>query len=280
MSKNKDLSFLPADYVERRIEQRTNIICLTLFGVVIAGVIGAKMVSLRHANEVKRQRAEINAEFAEAARRIEQLNELQRRKDEMLRKAQVTGRLLEPMPRTFLLADLINRMPPTLSLFELELDSKVDRTTLPVINKSKAAMKNKGKNADKTPEPDPVPQYVVTLKLVGVAPTDVQVAQYMSALSRSEVLSDVNLRFSEESKIEDSVMRKFHIDMTLNTDADVRQIEPLLADRKLRMNPLDDPGADTRAITLTPEGPKLGGAAGSLIQQISDAEPITPGNKD
>lgn len=275
MSKNKDLSFLPADYVERRIEHRTNLICLTLFGVVIAGVIGAKMVSLRHANEVKQQRAEINAEFAEAARRIEQLNKLQASKDQMLRKAQVTGRLLEPMPRTFLLADLINRMPPTLSLFELELESKVDKSVLPVINRSKAAMKNKSKKSDKAPEPEPVPQYIVTLKLVGVAPTDVQVAQYMSALSRSELLSDVNLRFSEESKIEDSTMRKFHIDMTLNTDADVRQIQPLLADRAIRMNPLDDPGSESKAITLTPEGPKLGGADGGLIQQINDVEPNT-----
>lgn len=276
MSKNKDLSFLPTDYVERRIEQRTNLICLTLFGVVIAGVIGAKVVSLRHANEVKQQRAEINAEFADAAARIEKLNTLQRSKDQMLRKAQVTGRLLEPMPRTFLLADLINRMPPTLSLFELELESKVDKSVLPVINRSKAAMKNKGKSkTDKAAEPEPVPQYIVTLKLVGVAPTDVQVAQYMSALSRSELLSDVNLRFSEESKIEDSTMRKFHIDMTLNTDADVRQIQPLLADRELRMNPLDEPGSESKAITLTPEGPKLGGADGGLIQQVNDAEPNT-----
>ena len=34
------MSFLPEDYVERRIEQRTNIICLSLFAIVLIAVVG------------------------------------------------------------------------------------------------------------------------------------------------------------------------------------------------------------------------------------------------
>ena len=34
-----NMSFLPDDYVEQRIERRTNVICLLLFVVVAAGIL-------------------------------------------------------------------------------------------------------------------------------------------------------------------------------------------------------------------------------------------------
>jgi hypothetical protein len=282
MSKNKELSFLPEDYVERRIEQRTNLLCLTLFGVVLIGVVAAYVATSKHRSDLRQQRAEVNAQYAEAARNIERLEELQRRKEQMLRKAQITSQLVEPVPRTFLLADLINRMPPTLSLFELQMDAKLDKPALPqAATRGKTAMANakvdgKG-DAKKAAVPEPLPRYIVTMKLIGVAPTDVQVAQYMASLSQSELLSDVNLVFSEESKVEETTMRRFHIDMTLNAEADARKVEPLLADRQLKMNPLDDAGESSKAVILTPAGPETGGAAAGEIKRVSNA---TNGRED
>ena len=53
-----------------------------------------------------------------AAQRIEQFNQLQGQKEKMLRKAKVTSVLIERIPRSVILAELINHMPGTLSLLE------------------------------------------------------------------------------------------------------------------------------------------------------------------
>ena len=236
MSENQ-MSFLPEDYVERRIEQRTNFICLTLFVVVLGGVVAAWMVTARHEIELRDQRQQVNVSYTEAARRLEQLQQLEDRRSQMLRKAQVSASLIEPVPRTFLLADLINRMPPTMSLFEWDIHTK--QAAAPVLARtSKSALSNKSDSKKKADEPAP-PRYIVTVTMTGVAPTDVQVAQYMAQLSRSPLLEDVNLVFSEEAKIEDQTMRRFRIDMSLKADADVRQVDPLLVPRKPKMNPLE-----------------------------------------
>ncbi|MBI1369397.1 MAG: hypothetical protein GC162_12180 [Planctomycetes bacterium] len=246
--RNDKLSFLPEDYVERRIERRTNIICLSLFAVVLAGVVGAYLVTNRHRADVRKQREVINASYTDAAKRLEQLDELHQRKEQMLRKAQITSMLIEPVPRTFLLADLINRMPKSLSLFDLQMASKVVKPVSPVATKSALSQRHKGglggynsnapdKDKDKKDE-EPVPEYIVNVTISGVAPTDVQVAQYLASLQQSALMSDVNLVYSEEIKIDEASMRKFRIDMTLNQHADVRSIDPIEIPRELQKNPM------------------------------------------
>lgn len=234
------MSFLPEDFVERRVEQRTNLLCLSLFIVVLCGIVGAQTLKTRQRSEVRKQHDEVNTAYAEAAKRIEQLEDLQQRREQMLRKAQVTATLLEPVPRSFLLADLVNRMPAALSLLELSLTTKAAAPVFAPVAKTALAGATQ---ADTKPQEPPVPKSVSTLAMVGVAPTDVQVAQFMSKLSQSPLLSDVNLIYSEETKVVDTNMRKFRIEMTLSEKADVRAIEAYIPAR-LPRNPvqIDTPG--------------------------------------
>jgi Tfp pilus assembly protein PilN len=246
---DKELSFLPEDYVERRMEHRTNLICITLFIVVLGAVVGGWFVTTRQRSDIRAQQEQVNKSYADAARRLEQLQELEQRKDQMLRKAQVTATLIEPVPRTFLLADLINRMPPTLSLFDLQVSSKVVRATRPVVVKKSAMTNAKGKDAkDEKLQEEPPPRFEVTMTMTGVAPTDVQVAQYMSSLSRSPLLGEVNLVFSEENKVEEQTMRRFKIEMTLNDTADVRVMDPDAIPRKLKSDPLSNSSVASPAL--------------------------------
>lgn len=237
---NNPMSFLPDDYVERRVEQRTNLICLSLFAVVLAAVLGAWAVTSNQRREVLKEQQAINAEYAEAAKRIAQLNELQQTKRELVRKARITHTLVEPIPRSNLLAELINRMPGTLSLLEMELSSKQLVTRLPRRGQQQSAMANArqrntaaGNGADTAEQAPPAPRYQVEVELVGVAPTDIQVAQYMAALARCQLLDEVDLVYSEEKNIDEVVMRKFKVVMTLDPEVDIREIEPFVAEGRL-----------------------------------------------
>lgn len=259
---DSQMSFLPEDYVERRIEHRTNLICLSLFVLVLGGVVAAWFVTTRHEADIRRQREQVNASYTEAARRLEQLQQLEERRTQMMRKAQTTASLVEPVPRTFLLADLINRMPSTLSLLEWSITSKQQAAPVVLTKKSALAIKNDAKKKDKDDKADepPPPRYTVSVSMVGVAPTDVQVAQYMASLSRSPLLDDVNLVFSEETKVDENLMRRFRIEMVVKEGADVRKIDPLTVPRKLKTNPLeDDPIVASPGIPATDGGSSFPG---------------------
>jgi Tfp pilus assembly protein PilN len=265
MSDNK-MSFLPEDYVEKRREQRTNLVCLVLFGVVLIGMVGAFVAQGQQKVDVKRERLRLDTEYTDAAKRIEQYELLQTRRAEMIRKAQVTASLVDPLPRSFLLADLVNQMPQSLSLLELDLHTKLIQPPRPVATKA-ALAKGKAKTDKKSDEPPPAPKAVVSLVMVGVAPTDVQVAQYMSRLTQSPLLSDVSLIFTEELKVADSVMRKFRIEMVLNEKADIRALEPQPDPARPR-NPLQDSGLPP----VTGRGPVPVSDAGGSVNLSFRAE--------
>lgn len=233
-------SFLEPDYVEQRLQRRTNTISLTLFFLVMSAVVAAFFVTDRQRAEVKRLREQVNLESAEAAKRLEQLDQLQKRKQEMLRKAAVTGVLLERVPRSIVIAEMVNSMPATVGLTDFELTTKVLAAPRPATALDKAKQQKQAKaKQDAAPEEPVMPPSEVEIKLVGLAPTDVEVAQFMTALGQCRLFKDVNLAFSEESELDSRTVRRFRVELALRQDVDMTQYEPNRVSR-LPQNPLGD----------------------------------------
>ncbi len=250
-------SFLPEDYLAQKAERRTNIICLSLFGVVMGVVFLLFLFTNRQLSSVKADQDQINVRYQQAALQIRELNELEEQKEQMLEKADLAAALVERVPRSILLAELINRMPDRLGLLEMELKSdKLRNAPPPPDPKATGRLKNKPARAQTREEADKAvaevqaPRYQVALSLVGIAPSDVEVARYMAQLNAYTLLEEVTLEYSEESDFDGRLMREFRINMNLDPDADVRHIEPLIMNRDIR-NPMSDklefipPGGNT-----------------------------------
>ncbi len=224
------VSFLPEDYIERKNERRANLIYLTLFAIVILGVVGAFFVNNRQWSSVKDQQEAINVRYAQAAKDIELLKELEQQKNQMLAKAELTTALIEHVPRSVLLAEFINRMPERLTLLEVELESKAvkpARAVRPPANGATSLATQAGQSdTPATPEP---PRFDTRVTVVGVAATHSQVAWYVSSLQDCELLDRVDLKFSENTIIRDRGLNKFRIELTLKSNADARRIELLTA---------------------------------------------------
>jgi len=226
---DRQTSFLPEDYIKRKLELRTNIICLALFALVFLFIAVYYIKQRDDREHVLREQSNINQKFEAAARKIDQLDQRQEQKRAILRKARVTAALIEPVPRSNLLAALINRMPASLGMVELDLASEPVAGGRPIQPPKGSAMANQAKKtagATGAAAPD-VPEHRIDLTLIGVAPTDIQVAQYMAELARCNLLSRVDLVYSEEMRREDWTRRRFRVDMTVSADADVRKIEQL-----------------------------------------------------
>src|SRR5262245_13086490 len=129
-------SFLPEDYLAKKAEYRTNLISLVLFAVVMFAVVLAFFVTNRKAQQYKEMQAQVNAEYQQAGLKIQELTQLEQQKSEMLTKAELAGSLVERVPRSILLAELINRMPERLALLDFDLKSeKVKAAAPPTANK-------------------------------------------------------------------------------------------------------------------------------------------------
>ncbi|WP_432800307.1 PilN domain-containing protein [Poriferisphaera sp. WC338] len=235
-----EMGFLPQDYLEKRVARRTNIICLTLFLIVTIAIVATFFVTGKQVREVQDLRVAVNQQYDDAARKLEDLEKLQAQKDEMIRKAEVTAVLVEKVPRSRLLAELTNYMPMSLSLTEMKLETKVDtpkahpRTSLERA-KQRAANNKKAKQKIVAP-----PDTTVTITLIGLAPTDVEVAQFLTALNVHDLFANPELQFSEETLVNDNRMRRFRINLELNQDLNIQHVEPRMVKRQLKNNPLDD----------------------------------------
>ena len=233
-------SFLPQDYVARKAEMRANLICLALFGVVMFGVIAAFFVTNRQWLHVRRSQQAITTQFSQENIKIEQLKQLEKQKNEMMEKAEITTALVERVPRSILMAELITRMPDDITLLELTLVSKrikdapppkeaTKASTGPQIKTlSSAAKPGTGKGIE-PPKPEKVapPRFEYTLKLVGVARVNNNIADYIQSLKNCSLLEQTDLKYIKEVTIEKMDLRKFEIEATIRKEADARGMEPL-----------------------------------------------------
>lgn len=242
-------SFLPEDYIERRTESRTNMFAVSLFAIVAFCVVAAFLVTSRRWHDVKQQQEQINVRYAQAAKDIEQLKELESKREALLQKAELTTALIERVPRSILLAELINRMPLDTTLLELEVKSTriadepppepkgakkgAKKDAKSSKNDSKTARRSKDGSAE-SDEPKPVisaPRFKTSVMLIGVASTHNSVAHFVAELQKCPLLREVELKFSEKAVIEERELNRFRIECQIKQEADARRIEPLAAPR-------------------------------------------------
>ena len=245
-------SFLPEDYVQQRADRRMGLITLALFCIVMLGVTGWFFWTNREWREVKAEQQRVNREYAAEAQKIEELKKLEAQKAEMLDKAEITTALIEKVPRSILLAELVNRMPEQLTLSEFKLVSKrireqpsaIQRTQAPNSLAGKPLVTPKQPTPNERPKPQ-APKYEFRVELVGLAATDNEVADYQAALQECPLLRDVELLFAGHVIVEEVGMRKFRIEATIRDDADAREIEPV---QKPRLASI--PGSSTAPKTI------------------------------
>ncbi len=226
-------SFLPADYLQNKIERRTNIIGLALFTVVITGVVGAFFVTNRQWKTVKAQQRTINAEYATEAKKIEQLQVLQAQEAEKIMKGNIINALVEPIPRSVLFSEIINRMPRDITLTEFELDGKREKVSRSKssshnLSKSRGKKSTKAKDDDKDPVSSipPVPAYAYSLSITGVSSSDTVIADFASRLRDCPLLLNVDIRASGDATVDEVAVRQFTIVGTLDPSVNARHIDP------------------------------------------------------
>jgi Tfp pilus assembly protein PilN len=233
----KKLDFLPEDYVEKKAQQRANVICLCLFLVVLAAVGCGFAITEKRQDQIDGRAEEVSQRMRKASESLKQLDVLEGKRNEMMKKARISASLMELVPRSLLLATTTNDLPTGVSLTEFKLVSKdvksqakTSRTTRSRNKKSRRTTGTKGKEDKQKIEPV---KWETTIEIIGISPTNMEVAGLIANLNKSMLFAEVNLIYSEEHEMQEENVRKFKLEVILNPEARASEEDVQMARKKV-----------------------------------------------
>jgi len=212
-----NINFVPDDYIQGNESRRANLMCLVLFMIVMAALGGSFVTIKMRQNAFCAKENLVNAKMARVRETIKQFEELQAKRKEMMKTALVTAQLLEPVPRSVLLASLTNNLPAGVSLLKVSFIQKEPKQTGATAPANKYQAAKVQTPAAQTPV-SPEKSLETYVDIGGIAPSDLQVAAYIERLSTSSLLANVALVESKEYKIEDTTFRRFRLTAMLQND--------------------------------------------------------------
>lgn len=232
-------SFLPEDYLDRKIARRTNLICVGLFLVMIAAIGAAFYVQNRQDIGTRAELVDVNNAFTKRAEQLRQIKELQERQQQMIEKAKVVRQLVERVPRSIILAEVVNNMPASLSLLELDLETKATPAprNLTALDRAKA---KQDKDTDKAAGKVEIVPRQVFIDIEGIAEFEKQITEFMGNLTHHPLFMSVGLEYIEQDTIEQTDLFRFRIRMELNQSVLFERSAPEDLERDLLQDPLAD----------------------------------------
>lgn len=207
------INFVPNDYIQQRQSSRANILYLMLL-MAMLGAIGITFgfIKMRQ-RAVASEMIALNGRMSKAKEQITQLEELKVKGKTMLKTMVMTAELLEPVPRSVILASLTNDLPDGVSLLDFALVEK-EMKAAPAKVAAKPASQLQAKAAQaKTAAAAEAPERKVEtrIELMGIAPSDIEVASFIARLSSSILLNQVELVESKERIIDEVKFREFKL---------------------------------------------------------------------
>ncbi|MBN1818048.1 MAG: PilN domain-containing protein [Sedimentisphaerales bacterium] len=230
------IDFVPNDYIQQKECGRANFLYLILFGILM-GAIGVtfSIIKMRQ-KAVESDLSSLEQRMAEAGAQIAQLDELKKKTSTMMQTMVTTAELLEPMPRSVILACLTNKLPGGVSLLELKMEEKEQKAASSRPPSSQSQYQKTKAQQEQTPQSaNSRPATETTIEIKGIAPSDIEVASYIARLSASILMQNVALVESKEHIVEDVRYREFKLKAKLkqNISLTKEDIEKIRRSREI-----------------------------------------------
>lgn len=221
------LNFVPDDYIQQRQSSRANSLYLILLVAVLCGIGATFSVLKMRQRSVQTELVQLSRQLSEAKEQIAKLEELKSKNKTRLNVMMMTASLIEPVPRSILLACLTNNLPGGVSLTALEMKEKEKpKATAPTASAPKAGAAKKtpavkpgpavAKAASEHPAAPSEPEVLLTIQ--GLAPSDIEVANYIANLNEAILFDQVQLVQSEEREVEGIKFREFRLTTRIRPD--------------------------------------------------------------
>lgn len=195
----RDADFLPENIRDQRQGKRRR---RRQAYLVVACVLALAGLTRLRSGQIAQARADLAAVENRAAslqREIDKIPPLEQQMSDLLIRKRIDGELGSRADATCVLAELCRLMPPNMALLSLELK------TVGVAGDDKAhPAANDIENGRR-----------VRLVLTGMAPTDVDTANFIGQMSTSCLFEDVNMGYSKNTTFKGRLAREFQASCTL-----------------------------------------------------------------
>ncbi|MCD4831798.1 MAG: PilN domain-containing protein [Anaerohalosphaeraceae bacterium] len=214
------IDFVPEDYIQRQEFNRANYLYMGLLVLMVSAFLSTFGFLKLRQKALDTEDAAVDIRLAKAQESIAQLEQLQRQRQEMIKTALLTAELIEPLPRSIVLALLTNSMPDGLSLSQVKLlQKKLNSADL----KRYKTKYEKLKSAN--PESANKDDFVNMLEIHGLASSDIPVADYIANLTSSMLLDEVSLVHSKEFETKNGTYRQFKLSAILKTNITLTKLD-------------------------------------------------------
>lgn len=199
------MNLLPDYYVKKRYRNRVNLVCVVLFAVVMAVIIGAELLLSGRDAKIQSEYAEVDEEFTKTADFLKKdFFQLQGQKQAMLREAQAVAEREDRIPRSYVLAVITNVCTENLSFREILLTT-IDPNKQ--VSKKRAVKRITSETQDE--EEKPKLPLIIEVKLQGEAQKDSDVTNLFSALKSHPLMKKVDLKYIREEGSDTKAKRLF-----------------------------------------------------------------------
>lgn len=211
-----NINFVPDDYIQNTESSRMNLVYIVLLLAVMIA-LGGSFVTIKIRQRACMVKEDlVNQRMAQTQETMKQLDELQTKRREMMKTALTTAELLEPVPRSILLASLTNNLPAGVSLMDLNLMQKEPKKTSTTTTSKFQSTQNDSKDTQGRISMEQLLETHISIE--GIATSDLQVAEYIKRLSESNLVDNVALVESKEYKVNESTLRRFKLTAMLKKD--------------------------------------------------------------
>ncbi len=171
-----------------------------VFVLILMGYVRQELIHSAEADLVTLQETAVIVQQQVAKRA-----ELERQRAELFIVQRIEGHLGSRVDTIEILCELENLLPPSMALMQLSVETK----EVPVAMLSSASRRRLRVTNSATGKDNRKMVKRVYLTLTGLAPTDVDVANFIGQLSASSLFEDVNMGYTKNVEIGGLTARKF-----------------------------------------------------------------------
>lgn len=231
------INFLPQSYLDGQ-RRRRRVVREVFALVMLSGLMGvAYLYVLTQTQMLQQQVLNRQADGKAVREKIAQFQNLQHLQKQLVREVNMQRELRQPLTHTAILATLGQIMPASIGLTDLTLVAHAPVPQKPVAPDTKrrtfgsksgsapaAPAKTSDKDGAKAKQPEIVKIKPLKVELVGLAPNDVEIADFMATLSDHDLFTEVKLLYSRSVEAGPIVGREFRIEMQVPFDRDYRPV--------------------------------------------------------
>jgi Tfp pilus assembly protein PilN len=216
MSKSREINLIPNDVILREKSVRRIWIWAVAIILFISCLLGGYGVEQRKISAAEGVIADLSIKKLEIEEMVKQFNILQEKRDRLARKERIINALLNKRSISLLFAELEKDMNKNVWLTSFNFKDNISSNkgddsdtwveTGYFIVKNDRSRKNKRSQNEASP---------VTTLLRGIATSNQDLARFLEQLSRSDIFSDVNLKYSREETSREREKVEFEIETQL-----------------------------------------------------------------